>query len=97
MWNAAWVVRENDREHELLRLETELAELRAHSHKQFDDLVDDVEAQGFRPSYGESTTEAREKLHRFLKQRLPRKSAEMPEEAFSGISIPRSFGGGGRS
>ena len=66
-WSAAWVVRENDREQELLRLETALAEIRGQSHKQFDDIVDDVEAQGFRPSYSESTTEAREKLHRFLK------------------------------
>ena len=95
-WNAAWVVRENDREQELLRLETELAELRAHSHKQFDDLVDDVEAQGFRPSYSESAAEAHEKLHHFLKQLLPRQTVEMLEDAFSGISRPRSLGGGGR-
>ena len=54
--------------------------------------MDDVEAQGYRPSFDDATSEAREKLKRFLKLKLPRQTTDMLNECFSGMSLPPSFG-----
>ena len=92
--DAAELVLRDAREEEIVRLETELEQLQRESARKYNDLVDDVESQGFRPSVDDSTSEARAKLKHFLKLKLPRQTMEMINECFSGLSLPPNFGGG---
>ena len=66
----------------------------ANRSKKYEDLMDDVETLGYRPSHDDATAEAREKLHCFFKPKLPRQTKDMLNEALSGISLPPHFLGG---